>query len=421
MKIFFLRNYTSILGLLNFKNNYQGKVLKKLERNLYFNSLLIIKKKFVFFHYKISLVSEIVLYSKDLVNEFVVLDQKNPFYRQILKKKNFYIIQKLGTGSNLHLVFGSLCKIWVQYKNRSLSSHKRKGLVIAFSSREDRIQAYSIFQFTRNIFHFIIVTNCKRIRIILNNKLFFINLISFNLSSALLGGNKLAGVNFIMLRGNFFVPEYYLSFIKLKNLDSLKNQTIQKILIFNALVLKKVFYRKRKFLWNSNEMKIFNANFYKGNQIIDISDTSFSKICKIMGNIIRLKKPKIIRSYSWGRCLILSNLLVKTLKKSKIGCKNIEIVKVKNFFFIIFTFQSYIDYFTFHFFETKEINKINLVFFYDISENHEFLINLFEFLKIKKLFNIHIFFIIKLNKTFYHQLFKNCLFENKGSRLFTFI
>ena len=171
---------------------------------------------------------------------------------------------------------------------------------------------------------------------------------------------------------------------------------------------------------NSNETKIFGVNFYTGNRIIDISDTPFNKICRIMGNVIKLKKPKVIRSFSWGRCLVLSRLLVETIKKSKTGCKNIEIVKIKNFFFIVFTFRCFTDYFTFHFLETRETAKNNLVFFYDISENHEFLINFFEFLKIRKLFNIHVFFIVKLNSIFFLQLFKTCLFENRGRKIFTF-
>jgi len=159
-------------------------------------------------------------------------------------------------------------------------------------------------------------------------------------------------------------------------------------------------------------MKICNSNYFLGNQILDISRTSFIKIRRILENIIKLDKPKIIKSYSWSRCLTLIYLLIKMVRKCKIKYRSIEILRIKKVSFLVFDFNTNVNYFSYNFPEKKKIPNISFVILHDVLQNHEIFINLLKIVKSKKRVNLNIFFFVKFNKSYFYQLMKCFRFEN---------
>lgn len=412
-------NFSPILSYLDFKKKKNPEKYTELLNLRFFSKIpLIFKNKSLLFHSKINLVSEIVLYSMDSINNRIQSYQKNYLYEKILKEKNFCKIQRLGTGSCLYLFFGILAKTWICFNGYFSKGCKKKGLLIAFSSREDKHQLISIFCSISNIFNFIIFTDTNKSFLNVKNKYFKTQIMLMNFTSILINHSLLKSNASIVLRGNFLVQEFYLSLIKFKNLSSYRTKSIQKILIFNKQVIEKIFFGRKKVIFYSNKMKTIESTYFLGNQILDISETSFVKIRRILENIIKLDKPKIIKSYSFGRSLILLDLLIKTVRKYKIKYKSIEILKIKKLSFFVFIFHTSTNYFTCNLLKKKKFRNISFIIFHDISQNHKIFIDQLEFTKTLDMINLNIFFFVRTNRTFFFQIMKCYLLEKNAQQFY---
>ena len=165
-------------------------------------------------------------------------------------------------------------------------------------------------------------------------------------------------------------------------------------------------------------MKMIDSIYFLGNQILDISKTSFVKIRRILENIINLDKPKIIKSYSFGRSLILLDLLIKTVRKYKIKYKSIEILKIKKLSFFVFIFHTSSNYFTCNFLKKKKFRNISFIIFHDISQDHKIFMEQLEFTKTLNMINLNIFFFVRSNRTLFFQIMKCYLFEKNAQQFY---
>ena len=134
------KNFQNILifGFLSFKEKIYLEIKKK--KRLLIDDSKKKNKHNIFFHFNINLLTEIIFFSID-VKIFPLCFEKNGyFFKNILKGKNIFKINNLGSGSNLELILGILCNFWVGYKKELNLPFRSKVTHLIFISKEEREQ-----------------------------------------------------------------------------------------------------------------------------------------------------------------------------------------------------------------------------------------------------------------------------------------
>ena len=308
------------------------------------------------------------------------------------------------------LVFGLFFKFWIGYKKKnSLPYHKKPRFFYLFIfSQEDQKQIIQSLVWITNVFYIKTVKKKVEENKIFKNKGFFVYVIPkcsrpFFFNSRLM---KKSGGLFI--KGDLFINDYHVFFIKFKNISLFKKKNLQKILIFIDTPLNNLF------IWKNITHNYKNKNFipyFLGNQILDISDGHFGKICRLLDIIFKLDRHKIIVSYSWGRCLLIGRLIIKATRRLIISQKTIEFIKIKEKLYFVFTFENNIKYFTCCLSKYKTLKKINYVILFDIYQDFMLSVDFLKFFKIAELISLSFYLFIKSNKTIFLKLFKSFLLK----------
>ena len=383
-----IHSYTSravIIGFLSFlKNNYQ---LKKKKKNFYF---------------KMNLAAEIKLFYIDSRNDRILDLKQNCFFKKILKNTNFLILQKLGSGFNSSLIFGILFYIWNKKKKKLCLIRKEKALILS-DSKEDRLQLATSLSNLLGIYSFDLNQENHNFSIGILSGRFFQNLSEKPLNCF---------PDVILFKGENFLSDYHKSIIKIKNISSIKRQTIKRILVFyHKITIKNLVNKKNlgKLSLPTNGLSKLNFNC---NTILDISSSQFTKIRRLIKVAINYRCTKIIRSCSWERCLVLCELMIKSLKKLNFACKNVEIVKVAKFSYLILNFGNYIQYHAPFIFKTKTGEKKSLTIFHDVDKKQEIYNPSLHFSKIVKTFHLNIYFLLRIESELFLKLLKSHYYKS---------
>ena len=285
---------------------------------------------------------------------------------------------------------------------------KPRFLYLFIFSREDQKQIIQSLVWITNVFY--IKTEKKKVEEnkIFKNKGLFVYIIPkcsrlFFFNSKLM---KKSGGLFI--KGDLFINDYHVFFIKFKNISLFKKKNLQKILIFIDTHSNNLFIGKN--ITHNYKNKNFNP-YFLGNQILDISDGHFEKICRLLDIIFKLDRHKIIVSYSWGRCLLIGRLIIKAIRKLIISHKTIEFIKIKEKVYFVFNFGKNIKYFTCCLSKYKTLKKINYVILFDIYQEFLLSVDFLKFFKIAELISCIFYLFIKSNKMIFLKLFKSFLLK----------
>jgi len=358
-----------------------------------------------FFHVRLNFVSEVILYSIDLKINYNYFEREIETIKKILKEKNLIIFRKFGGGSNFIFVFGLFFKFWLGYKKKNSLPYQKKPrfLYLFIFSREDQKQIIQSLVWITNVFY--IKTGKKKVEEnkIFKNKGLFVYIIPkcsrlFFFNSKLM---KKSGGLFI--KGDLFINDYHVFFIKFKNISLFKKKNLQKILIFIDTHSNNLFIGRN--ITHNYKNKNFNP-YFLGNQILDISDGHFEKICRLLDIIFKLDRHKIIVSYSWGRCLLIGRPIIKAIRKLIISHKTIEFIKIKEKVYFVFNFGKNIKYFTCCLSKYKTLKKINYVILFDIYQEFMLSVDFLKFFKIAELISLSFYLFIKSNKMIFLKLFK---------------
>jgi len=175
-----------------------------------------IKKREHFFHAKVNLVSEIILYSIELNVGKDYFTKEGHYLKGILFNSNILKIHSLGSGFNTNIIFGVLSKLWISYKNKYLLILRKKGFLLVISSKEDRLQLILSLSYVLEFFSIIFFGVGGGKISISTNKDFFVNLVPEKFFSL---GFKPQSINFygcVFIKGEYFIPDYHLILVKLK-------------------------------------------------------------------------------------------------------------------------------------------------------------------------------------------------------------
>jgi|AntRauMFilla1563_2_1112583.scaffolds.fasta_scaffold00650_4 hypothetical protein len=369
-----------------------------------------IKKKEHFFHSKVNLVSEIILYSIDLNVDKDYFTKEGHYFKGILFNSNILKIHSLGSGFNTNIIFGVLSKLWISYKNKYLSIPRKKGLLLVISSKEDRLQLILSLSYVLEFFSINFLGGGGGKVSISKNKDFFVNLVPEKFFS--LGFNP-QSINFyecVFIKGEYFIPDYHLILVKLKKFKSFNCKYLQKVLFFSLKVFITTLLRKKNFQLAPNSERFLNDSYFSNNQILDTSVNQFIKIHKIIKFCTEFKQSKVIISSSWGRCLLYCNLMIKSNRKFKLKCKNFQIITMHQNFYIIVNFDKFVQYYTSQC--SKKLEFFNQLILFDVCKENLFFLKFGKILKLFKLINLNIYFLLTKNKFWYFKLIKSGLRQN---------
>jgi len=389
-----------ILGFLVFMKKKLNEVLKK---KSFF--ILTCKKKTIFFHEKINLNSEIILFSQDTGIFFSCFKKNLGFFKKILNRNNFYMIYRMGSGIFSNLVFSILCKFWIKKKINKVVLNNEIGSLFFFSREEKRQLFASLFG--KGAFFNLKIDGSEQKMIWANNKTRFIVKIFSKKFSRNVVFNFLRQSKSFFIKGDYFFPEYHFSILKMKNFNSLNIKNQQKVIIFsnqifrNALMVKKQFKQIFKF------KSFFLFSRFSPNQILDVSFTQLTKIRRLINACIKLKCSKAIISFSWGRCLIFCKLLVKANKKIYTENKTLEIIRIKDQLYLKLDFKSHHEYFSCRNIEKKTLKRKVSAFFFDVCSKKSNITSFFEFLENIKIITFKIFFLVNSERRSFLKLVKS--------------
>lgn len=402
IRLSFFQNISILSYLFYIKRNF-CKNIDHITKKILSIKFLRIKKelKNVFFHDKVNLVSELLLFSLDLKTSLISIKNNGIIFKKILNQTNFVIIQKLGTGANINLTFCILCKFWVCYKKSDLSSSRQKSSLLCVFSKEDREQLISILFLISNIFYLKIIEE-ETTQCVLKNKNYLIKLFSKKFSSDILGSQTGRTLDSVFIKGEYFLPDYHLPFFKMKNLNSFKKKNIQRILMFREKMYDGGI-RKYKL---PNYLKFIVPSKFTDffcNQILDISGNQFGKVHRLIRLGVKLDHPKAIISSSWGRCLLFCSLIIKLIHKIKLQPKNLEIIKTKKKLFLVLKVEGNVICFFCTILNSNIMKNFKIIIFYDIFPTSVVKICFLKFYRILKLVNLNIYFITSSNKTWFFK------------------
>ena len=368
-------------------------------------------KKNMFNHQKISLITELILFSKD-TGMFRSIFRKNlNFLKKVLFRSSFYIIYKLGSGIVSNLAFSIICKIWIKRKIEIISRIETGSIFL--SSREEAKQLFLSLSEKAKIFNVKMVEDeYKSISSI--QKIPF----SFKIFSRKFSKNNgfefFKQTNLIFIKGECLLPEYHFSFLKRKNLNSLIKKDCQVVIICEGKALKSISIKKT-FSENCFNLKNYYSSFkFLPNQVIDISSTQLNKIRRIMASCIRFKGSKVITSSSWSRCLLFCKLSIKTHKKIFFQHENLEIIRMKEQLYLILDFHNRYEYFSCNYIPKKILKKNIVIFFYDLYFKKNNIIKIFEILKHLRSISIGFFFLLKSDDKMFFKIIKTSYFWKKN-------
>jgi len=373
-----------------------------------------IKKKNYFFHEKINLVSEIILFSIDVKVNKNHFEKEGYYFKRILFKTNLLKTHILGSGCNTNIIFGILCQLWVHYIKKNLSISIKKRLLIVISSKEEREQLILSISHITALFSIDFLDCRKKSSFILIDKNFLVTLISDSIFSLMMNPQFLNLYGCVFIKGDYFIPHYHLSLVKFKNFNSLKSKSLQKILLFNRKIYRNRFFEKEIFSINTNSELFYEVSYFPHNQIIDISGNQSWKIHRLVKVCNNFNRSKIIISNSWGRCLLFCELVIKSIIKSKGEYKTFKIVKINEKICAIFDLDFCAQYYTCCISKKKELKVHNCIILFDICQEESFFLNFSKFLRIFKLINLSIHFLLELNKTWFFKIIKAIYSEHKN-------
>ena len=284
-----------------------------------------------------------------------------------------------------------------QKKKKLCLIRKEKALILS-DSKEDRLQlATSLSNFL----------GIYSLDLNQQNHNFSVNILSGRFFQNLSEKPSNCFPDVILFKGENFLSDFHQSIIKIKTISSIRRQPIKRILVFHHKITIKNLVSKEnlgKLSFPINGLSKLNFNC---NTILDVSSSQFTKIRRLIKVAINYRCTKIIRSCSWERCLALGELMIKSLKKLNLACKNVEIVKVANFFYLILNFENYIQYHASFIFKTKAIEKKSLAIFHDINEKQEIFTQSLNLFKIVKNFHLNIYFLVRKESELFLKLLKS--------------
>ena len=362
----FFQNIPIFSYLFYIKRRYCKEIESGIKRKVLIKFLKIKREsKNIFFHDKVNLVSELILYSLDLKPSTFSIPKYGSIFKKIVNQDNFLIIQKLGTGTNINLIFCILCKFWVGYNKFNKSLVRQKSSLLCIISKEDRKQFISALLLISNIFY-LKIKDDESIQGVLKNKNFLIKVFSNKFSSNIFNPQLGWNVDSIFVKGDCFLPEYHLSFFKMKNLNLFKKKSTQRILMFREKIYGGIFITKctLPIYLKINDPFIFTDFFC--NQILDISANQFGKVHRLVKLVAKLNYKKAIISSSWGRCLLFCKLIIKLIHKIKIKHKNFQIIKIKKKLYLALKFEGNVIYFFCTILKSNIIKKFKVIIFFDI-------------------------------------------------------
>ena len=294
------------------------------------------------------------------------------------------------------------CFIFGTKKKKLCLIRKEKALLLS-DSKEDRLQLATSLSNLLGIYSFDLNQENHNFSVSILSGKFFQNLSEKPLNCF---------PDVILFKGENFLSDYHQSIIKIKNISSIRRQTIKRILVFHHKITIKNLVNKKnlgKLSLPTNGLSKLNFNC---NTIFDISSSQFTKIRRLIKVAINYRCTKIIRSCSWERCLVLCELMIKSLKKLNFACKNVEIVKVANFSYLILNFGNYIQYHASFIFKTKTGKKKSLAIFHDIDEKQEIYNPSLHLFKIVKTFHLNIYFLLRIESELFLKLLKSHYYKS---------
>lgn len=388
--------------ILSFLVLVKKKLNEVLKKKSYYNFPG--KKKSIFFHEKINLNSELILFSQDIGIFFSCFKKNLNFFKKTLNRNSFYMIYKMGSGIFSNLIFSTLCKIWIKKKINKVVLDNEIGSFIFFS-REEKKQFFGSL-FDKGVFFSLKIDENEHKIIWENNKTRFIVKIFSRKFSKNMVFNFLRQSDFLCIKGEYLFPEYHFSILKIKNFNSFNIKNQQKVIIFNNHVFKNTLVKKKQLKQNFIFKSFYLFSKFSPSQILDVSLTQTTKIRRLINTCIRFKCSKAIISFSWSRCLVFCKLLVKANKKVYIENRTLEIIRIKDQLYLKLDFKSHHEYFSCSNIEKMTLKRNFTAFLYDVCSEKNNITIFFEFLENIKTIPFKIFFLVNSERKSFLKIIK---------------